>query len=176
MNYIDEEKELVISNEFDYSNKLAEVEAIVYLAQYFENTYQQFLALCAEDEKKNEPLKYEFQKYNYKNSYSRFEIYIREKSYNNITCKSLSSLIDTVKKGQLKNVSSLEIIMELNYRRGKQYELETHENTFKLIFKPYEIVFTRNSNHNESQMNQIESNINKIMEQFKTANSIFCTK
>jgi len=176
MNYIDNELENVINNEFDYSNIIPEAESILYLVKYFENTWNQFLNICEEDEKRNQPLKYEFQNYNYKKGYSRFEIYIREKSYNNITCKSFNSLMDIVKSGQLKNVKSLEIIMELNYRRGKQYELVEHENTFRVIFKPYEILFTRHSNHNESGMNMIENDINEIMKKCKTANSIFCTK
>ena len=66
--------------------------------------------------------------------------------------------------------------MDLDFRRGNGDDLIEHENSFKVIFKPYEITFARKSNHNELKMNQIEYNINNILKQFTVANSIFCTK
>lgn len=176
MNYVNNEQEIVINNEYDYSNIVAEVENIAYLVQYFENTYNQFLKICEEDEKRNEPLKYEFQNYNFKNYYSTFAVNIRMKTYNNVTCNSLESFVETVKKGQVNNISCLEIAMELNYQRGSNDNKKKHENSFKIIFKPYDIIFARKSNYNEENMNQIEKNINEMLKKFKVANSVFCTK
>lgn len=176
MNYVNNEQKTVINNEYDYSNIIAETENIVYIAQYFQNTYSQFLKICEEDEIRNKPLKYEFQNYNFKNYYSRFEINIRMKTYNNVTCNSLESLIDVIKKGQLNNVNSLEILLELDYYRGANSNKNLHENSFKIIFKPYDIIFARKSNYNEENMNQIENNVNGLLKKFKTVNTIFCTK
>ena len=57
---IDEEVETTINNESDYSNIIASVDNIAYIVQYCDNVYSQFQQLVAEDEQKNERLKYEF--------------------------------------------------------------------------------------------------------------------
>ena len=49
-------------------------------------------------------------------------------------------------------------------------------NLFHIIFKPYEITFTRKSSHNEFQMNQIEKDVKDIFSQIPALNTIFCTK
>lgn len=175
--YINEDTPNVINNEYDYSNIIATIEGITYLIQYCDNVYKQFLNLMEEDKQKNEPLKYEFQNYTYKKGYyDRLDIYIREKTYNNITCKDFESFKTAVNNGNLKNITSMEIKLDLYYKRGKNDNLTDYENSFTIVFKPYEIIFARKSNHNEVNMNQIENNINEIMKKFPTANSVFCTK
>lgn len=59
-------KEIIINNEYDYSNSVPTVEFITYIVQYCDQIYNHFLNLIEQDEKKNERLKYEFQNYNYK--------------------------------------------------------------------------------------------------------------
>ena len=175
--FINEEELTVINNEYDYSNCIPTIECITYLVQYCDNVYRQFTELVIADEKKNEPLKYEFRNYNYRKSYGeRFEIYVKEKSYNNITCKDFATFQKAVSDGNLKNVDSLEIKMNLDYKRGKNSSLVDYENSFVIIFKPYEITFARKSNHNEFNMGEIENNIKDILNKFPVVNSIFCTK
>jgi len=175
--YINEELITIINNEYDYSNILPTIECITYLVQYCENVYKYFMSLVEEDEKRNEQLKYEYKNYNYKKTYSqRIEIYIKEKSYNNITCKDFSSFQSAINDGNLKNVNGLDIKLELDYEKGTMNNFVNYENSFSIIFRPYEITFARKSNHNEIYMNQIENAINEILKQFPIANSIFCTK
>lgn len=175
--YINEDTPNIINNEYDYSNIIASIEGVTYLIQYCDNVYKQFLKLIEDDEKRNEPLKYEFQNYAYKKNFgNHFEIYIREKSFNNITCKDFESFKTAVNNGDLKSINSLEIKLDLDYKKGKNANLINHENSFTIIFKPYEIIFARKSNFNEVNMNQIENDINEIMKKFPTVNSIFCTK
>ncbi len=177
MDFYEEEKETVINNEFDYSNIIPTAEHIGTLVQYCENVYNQFLKLIEEDEQKNEKLKIEYKNYKYAKSYGeKFEVSIREKTYNNLDCKTYNSYIDAVNNGQLKEVHSLKINLDLDYKRGSGNNLNYHENSFTIIFKPYEIKFARKSNFNEENMNQIENTINKILQQFQKVNSIFCTK
>lgn len=175
--YINEDEPSVKNNEYDYSTIIATPEAITYLVQYCDSTYKKFVALIDEDEKRNEQFKQEFKNYNYKKNYGeRFEVYIREKNYNTITCKNLIAFQSAVNDGNLTNVSSLEIRMNLDFKRGKGNDLTDHENSFIIIFKPYEITFTRKSSHNEVKMNQIENGIKDILNKFQTVNTIFCTK
>ena len=175
--YINEDEPSVKNNEYDYSTIIATSEAITYLVQYCDSTYKKFVALIDEDEKRNEQFKQEFKNYNYKKNYGeRFEVYIRGKNYNTITCKDLAAFQSAVNDGNLTNVSSLEIKMDLDFKRGKGNDLTDYENSFTITFKPYEITFIRKSSHNEARMNQIENDIKDILNNFQTVNTIFCTK
>lgn len=171
------DSQAVINNEYDYSNVLPTVEAISYLIQYCDQIYKQLRKLVDEDEEKNKQFKQEYKDYMYKKSYSElFEIYIREKSYNNITCKDYATFVAAVKDGNLNQVAEIDIKLDLDFERGKGNNLEKHENSFAIIFKPYDIKFARKSNHNDPNMNQIENQINDILKKFPIVNTIFCTK
>lgn len=171
------ENKMIINNEFDYSNKIPTLETVSYLIKYMDSVYDTFIKLTEEDEKKNEPLKDEYRNYDYKKSYgTRFEIYIRLKTYNNISCKRYKEYQSAVDDGNMKNILGLEIKLNLDYKSGKARELEEHENSFSIIIKPYEFIFARKSSHNDSIMNQVENNINEILNKFTTINTIFCTK
>jgi len=174
---MNEEIETVINNEYDYSTIIPNGESIAYVIQYCENLYTQFMLLISNDEKKNETLKYEYKNYEYgKHFKSEFTVTIRQKNFSTIVCKNHSAYMDALKSGNVNNVDSLDIIMDLSYKRGETSNFKEHLNDFKIIFKPYDIKFIRKSNHNEDNMNQIEDSINVILKQFPAANSIFCSK
>jgi len=173
------EKEIEVSNEFDYSNIVAEIQTVSYLVQYCEALYNQLINMITEDEQRNEKLKSEFRNYQYKKSFNtKLEVSIKEKgqSFTGMTCKNYESFVEAVNNGHLKNVDSITITLDMSYKRGKDMAMREHENSFKFVFKPYDIKFIRKSNHNEENMNQIENNFNQILKQFKIQNSIFCTK
>ena len=135
------------------------------------------IRLMNEDEEKNKQFKPEYKQYTYKKNYgTRFEIYIREKTYNNISCKDLVEFESAVKDGNLKNINSMEIKMDLDFRRGNGNNLEDHENSFTVKFEPYKIIFARKSNYIDQEINQVESAIKQILDKFPKVNSIFCTK
>ena len=171
------EEETIINNEYDYSNIIPKFENITYIIQYCAHIYSYFLKLLEEDENKNEKLKYEFKNYNYKKNYGEgFEVKIRQKNYNTISCKNYDSFVEALNNGQLLNIESLEINLNLNYRRGNIDSLKNHENSFKISFRPYDIKFIRKANHNEQNMNQIEENIKQILNKFPVENTIFFSK
>ena len=170
-------KEVVINNEYDYSNIIPEVQIISYLVQYCNNLYDYLMNLINLEEERNEKLKYEFKNYEYKKSYqTKFEVSVRGKSISSVTYKNYDSFLSAVNSGQVNNVESLTIILDMSYKRGTNVLMEEHQNLFKMTFKPYSITFTRSSNFNEDTMNQIETNINDIFKNFRVQNSIFCTK
>ena len=79
MNQTEFDKEVQVSNEFDYSNAVADVYFISYLVQYCEVLYNQLLKLISTDEEKNAKLKPEFKNYEYKKTYNtKFEVLIKE--------------------------------------------------------------------------------------------------
>lgn len=169
--------EVAINNENDYSNIVPTAENIAYLIQYCEQVYNQLLKLIEEDEAKNEKLKYELQNYSFKKTFGeRFEVIVIGKNYNTVNCKNYSSYLELYKSGQLNNLNSIEIYLELDYKTGTNDSLVSHENSFVIKFKPYEITFIRKSNFKDSNMEHIENTINEILKKFPVANTIFCTK
>ena len=76
----------------------------------------------------------------------------------------------------MKNVSGVDIKLNMDFERGREGNFESHENNFVIIFKPYEITFSRKSNYNDVNINQIENQINEILKKFPVANCIFCNK
>ena len=177
MNYFEEETETVINNEYDYSNIIPTIENITYIVKYCDKIYNQFVKLVEGDENKNEKLRYDLQNYKYKKSYSEeFEVKIRNNLYNSITCKGYDSFVEAMNNKRIVNVESLEIKLNLSYKRGKIDTLSEHENSFSIVFRPYKVIFSRKSNHNEADMNQIENNINEILKIFPAVNTIFCSK
>lgn len=171
------EIETAISNEYDYSNVIPTAQNIGNLVQYCDAIYNQLLNLIEEDEKKNIQLKEEYRNYTWKKSYNmNFEVSIKQKNYNNISCKNHSSYQDALNSGQVNHLTSLVIDTNLSFKRGEGMKLQEHQNSFKIVFKPYEISFLRKSNYNDPHMNQIEENIKSILNKFETVNTIFCSK
>ena len=172
-----EDIETVINKEYDYSNAIIDENCITYIANYCESVYNQFNLLIKEDEKRNEKVKYEYQNYNYKDTYQKkYEIRIREGNYNTTYCKSYNSLFEYIQTKKLNAIESIEIELDLSYKRGKNQSYKEHNNLFKMTFKPYNIKFTRKSNHNEQIMNQVEANLNQLLSSIPTVNTIFCSK
>lgn len=167
----------VINNEYDYSNVLPTIEAILCLVQYCDEMNKQLTKLVEQDEEKNKQFKSEYKEFMYKRSYGQiFEVSIREKSFQYIICKDYDSFKSAALGGSLNGISSMNVKLCMNFHRGKGNTFEEHENLFLITFKPYEIKFTRKSNYNDSSMNQVEQQIKAILKQFPVANCIFCNK
>lgn len=174
---INENIEIFINKEYDYSNAIIDEKCIEYIASYCASVYNQFNLLIEEDEQRNEKLKYDCRNYNYKKTYQKkYEIRINEKGYNTTYCKSYSFFLEYIQKQKLQNIEGLEIELNLSYKKGANQSYKNHENLFKIIFKPYNIKLIRKSNYNEQIMNQIEINLNEILSSFKTVNTVFCSK
>lgn len=172
-----ENKEVAINHEFDYSNVLAIEPAISYLIEYCDNVHKNLVNAITQDEQKNEKLKSEYRYYDYKKSYfTGLTVTIKTTNYGRIECKDFDKFKSAVQAGNINNVEYLTIELNMSYKRGKEYETVEHENIFKISFHPYNIKFTRKSNHEDTEMDKIENNINAILNKFPIANSIFCSK
>jgi hypothetical protein len=167
----------IVNNEYDYSNSVPTIKAVASLVRYCDQMNKWLTQLVNEDEEKNKQYKPEYKEYMYKKTFSQdFNVYIREKTINNITCKDYESFVSAVKDGNLNRVNGLDIRLNLDFKRGKENNYEEHENSFTIIFNPYEITFARTSNYDDPSMNEIEDYINTILKGFPVSNSIFCTK
>lgn len=173
-NYIDENTPFGIHNQHYYSTIVPTEECIIYLVQYCDDEYNKFNALTDEVEKNKE--QHGEYSYSFKKGSMTFEVTLRGKSYNNVTCDSFLEFEQAIEGKGLKEISSLEIKMDLNFKRDREDASAEHQNSFVITFRPYEISFIRKSNHNETMMNQIEINIDEVLKRFPSINSIFATK
>ena len=115
--------------------------------------------------------------YQYGKKYSRgLEISIYDKNYKSFICKNLQEYLNAIQNNQVSNIRKLNITLEINFKRGQQPNIEEHENEFEIEFQPYEITFTRKSNFDDRNMQQIETDINEILKKFPAIDTIFCTK
>ena len=166
-----------IKTSFGYSNIIPSSQYISVLVQYCEKINNQYTQIIQDDEAKNEKLKYEFQSYQYGKKYSRgLEISIYDKKYKSFICKNLQEFLNAIQNNQVSNIRKLNITLEINFKRGQQPNIEEHENEFEIEFQPYEITFTRKSNFDDRNMQQIETDINELLKKFPAIDTIFCTK
>lgn len=173
-NYMDENTPFGIQNQHYYSTIVPTGECIQYLVQYCCDEYNKFIALTEEVEKNKE--QHGEYNYSFKKGSTLFEITLRGKMYNSTICHNLQEFEEVIEEKGLKEMSSLEIKMNLNFKRDREDTGSEHENAFTITFKPYEISFTRKSNYNETMMNQIETNIDEVLKRFPSINSIFSAK
>lgn len=167
----------VVYKEYDYSNAIPTVNDVFRLIKLCDYLNHQLALLVKEDEEKNAPFKLEFKNYMYKKSYSqKYEILIRGDSFQSIYCRDIDTFISAHKNGSLKRVNELVITLNLDFYRGKGGQEVEHDNSFLITFKPNNIKFVRQSNHEDSTMDQVEKQLDTIMSEMAVANSIFCDK
>lgn len=169
-------QEQLINNEFDYSNAIINKESLLYIAKNIDSIFQKMKSIYEEDRIKNEQLKTEYKNHDFKDRHSKLQYSLKLKDIYCSEIESYEALEIAVKDGKFDNIEYFNIILELDYSRGKGDNLTKLENTFKLVFKPYEITFTRKSNYNDLLMQQVEESINNSLKQLNTLNTVFCTK
>lgn len=173
--------EKLINPRYDYSNIIPNKEYVKVLAQYCFAVYNHLLKMFEEDKKKNERLKSEYKNFEYMKHYSTgIEIIVRERvkegqltgsSFDFIDYKSFVDYID--RKTRL---DSLKIKLDLSFKRGGEFENKEYINVFTISFEPYNIIFSRESNHEDESMDQIEQYIKSVLDRFNTEDTIFYSK
>ncbi len=167
----------VINNTYDYSNVLARINDISFLAEYLSKVFSEFNKLVEEDEEANKRYRQEYRRYMYKKNYGTgFEVYFAGEECKSTICNDIESFKSLISNGGVRNIRHLQIKLNLNYGRGSGFNISNHENSFIIEFRPYDIKFLRKSNYKDSNMDYIESSIINILNQFKAENTIFCSK
>lgn len=166
-NFKTEEKDNTINHIFDYSNAVPTKDSISHLVKYCDSVYEHYLWLLKEDDKKAN------KHYSYQKKYVLFlDVRIKDKKFNTIICNSYASLKKAILDDNLDNVDSMEIRLNLDYKKNDII----YNNLFTILIKPFNLKFIRKSSSNQLEMNVIENNINEILKRFQIINSIFCTK
>lgn len=173
--------EKIINPRYDYSNIIPNKEYVKVLTQYCFAVYNQLLKMFDEDQKKNERLKSEYKNFEYLKHYSTgIEISVKERakegqyigsSYDFNDYKSFIDYID-----RKPTLTSLKIELNLSFKRGGEYKTTEYTNVFIISFEPYNIIFSRKSNHEDKNMDQIEQYIKSVLDKFSTVDTIFYSK
>lgn len=173
--------EKIINPRYDYSNIIPNKEYVKVLTQYCFAVYNQLLKMFDEDQKKNERLKSEYKNFEYLKHYSTgIEISVKERakegqyigsSYDFNDYKSFIDYID-----RKPTLTSLKIELNLSFKRGGEYNNTEYTNVFIISFEPYNIIFSRKSNHEDKNMDQIEQYIKSVLDKFSTVDTIFYSK
>ena len=116
-NYIDENAPFGIQNQHYYSTIVPTEECIIYLVQYCDDEYNKFIALTEEVEKSKE--QHGEYNYSFKKGNTTFEVVLRGKTYANIVCESFLEFEQAIEEKGLKDISSLEIKMDLHFKRNR---------------------------------------------------------
>ena len=159
-----------IKNEHEYTDKIVNSYSIGVLSNYCESIYKAFLDLCKHDEKMNKELSYEKRSYHYKKKNVSFEIYAVDKELNHYSFETYNAYINSINIGNLDDVNSLSLKLNLSYSKGRNGGLEDYINEYEIMFKPYSIIVERTSNHKDESMDQVEESINNIIEKLPSEN------
>jgi hypothetical protein len=175
--FIDESIEKTINNKYDYSNAIVGNEQFMYIVNYFENIMKNFSDILDKEEEKNSTLKYDYKHYDYKRTFSTgFKINLRNDKVGYKDYSDINVFKEDFNNKLLTNLENVSLVLDLTFQRGIGTNLPYYTNKFKVEFRPYEIVFSRESDHNVMIMNQIENNIKSMLDQLPVVNTIFCSK
>ncbi|MBR4178882.1 MAG: DUF4272 domain-containing protein [Bacilli bacterium] len=158
------DREENIRNEHEFTNKVVNSYSIGVLSNYCESIYKAFLDLSNHDEKINKDKSYDKRDYHYKKDDVSFEIYAIDKSLNHYSFETYNAYINSINAGNLDDVNSLSLKLNLSYSKGKNGNLDNYINEYEIIFKQYSIKTVRVSNHVDESMDQVEEAINNIIE------------
>ena len=145
------------------------------LCKYLDMKNRELKLLTDADEKKNEDLKYDFREYEHKSHYSAgLKIYLYSKTQHNLpNVQSFAELEKLHAAGLLKQLTHMSIELDYSFSTGKSNELVDHRNEFKIDFRPYEILFSRSSDHDDAEANEIEEVIKRKLGDFVSYETIF---
>ena len=146
-----------------------------WMCKYLDAKYRELEALVAQDEVKNQDLKYEYREYSHKKAYSAgYTIYLYSKTQRSVpAAHSYAELEQMKNSGLLKQLRRMTIEVNYDYGVGKDNQINDYHNEFKLSFEPYEIVFTRVSDYDNETINEIEETVKRKMNEFLYYETIF---
>lgn len=175
--FVDESIQTTIVNKHDYSNAIVGEEQFKYIINYLEGIMSNFDDMMSKEEEKNKTVKTEYQHYDFKKCYlTGFRVSLRNDKVGYKNYENIQTFKEDFNNKLLTNLEYIKIELNLSFKRGIGYDLVEYKNSFSINFKPYDIVFTRESDHNVMIMNKVEENIFNMLNQLPVANTIFCSK
>lgn len=163
-----------INHEHLYPNLLPVREYVENLVSFCERAYRTLEKKVSEDEQRNASIEYSQQEFIYKKSFGAgFKVHLYTNANASLDYETADSLLAAAREGRLNDVSRLSIRLDLDYMRGKNSAFEEHNNEFEIAFIPFNTKFTRSSNYVDPDMDSLEDEIVRILEDFPFMKTIF---
>ncbi len=164
-----------INHVYSYNNAVPMLDYVLDLCKYLDMKNNELKTMIDADEKKNEDLKYDYRVYEHKKHYSAgFKVYLYSKVQRNLpSVQSYAELEKMHAAGLLKQLSHMSIELDYSFGVGKYNEIVNHRNEFKIEFRPYDISFTRASDYDDAEANEIEDTIKRKLSDFVSYETIF---
>ncbi|MBO4813215.1 hypothetical protein J5491_03670 [Candidatus Saccharibacteria bacterium] len=163
-----------VNHEHNYPDILVVREYVENLVSFLDKAYRVFLKKVEDDTSKNNALEPNQRNYSYKERYgSFFKVYIYTSAGGSSSYDSDSAFRSAVTDGRLNGVKDLSVSLEFCFGRGLEGAIEDHRDAFKISFQPYDIKFTRDSNFSDPEMDALEEQIVKLLEDFPSTKTIF---
>ena len=172
---MNESKPAAIQDLKEFGNLLAVREYVADLTKYCFSLYDSFKKTCADDEARNEPIKYELRNYNFKSGYSNqcTVVTYTEGYHNNADYKDYTTFASAVTNNLLQGLAELRITMNLSYRAGTSNSLTDHNHEYIIKFRPEGCSFEYKANYDDPAMNDIRDKLVEKLNQFPTTTTIF---
>ena len=168
-----------INHEYFFPNILAVREYVENLVAFCDGARRTLQKNIDEDERKNESVELSQRKYDYKKLYdgaTNLRIFVYDNSGSSSNYDGESAFRAAASSGRLNDIAHLDIDLTLSFGRGIGNEIDAHKNVFSISFKPYDIKLVRDSNFSDPEMDALEEQLIKMMEDFPTAKTIFTAK
>lgn len=157
-----------------YYDLLAVSEYVNDLIKYCEQCYKDYRNKVTEDEAKNEQLRYDYQEFSHKESYSSaFNVQVYDAVHSFIDFSSLEEYQAAVIKHTFTAPKHVKITLDTSFRSGKSGSLIDHKRVFEIWFEQNRSYFAYESNEEDESFNSIRQTIEKKLDQFPAVRTIF---
>lgn len=172
--YMDTSNTTLIKDKKMYYDLLAVSEYINDLINYCEQCYKEYRNKVAEDEAKNEQLRYDYQEFSYKESYSAaFGIQVYDAVNSFIDFSSLEEYQAAVTKRIFTAPKHIKVSLNISFRSGKSGNFTEHKRVFEIWFEQNRSYFAYESNEDDESFNSIRQAIEEKLDQFPAVRTIF---
>ena len=166
----------LIKEKKNYRDLLAVSEYVDDLMKYCEQQYAALTTKIANDAAKNEQLRYDYQEYEWKESYNtRYRITVYDAVHSFVYFDTFAAYKDALAKKTITAPSYVEIELNVSYRDGRATNLADHKREFIIRFEQNKSYFAYESNEEDENFNAIRDAILNKLDQFPAVRTIFST-
>lgn len=164
----------LIKDKKSYRDLLAVSEYVDDLIKYCEQQYTILATKIANDAAKNEQLRYDYQEFDWKESYdTKFRITAYDAVHSFVYFDSFAAYRDAAAKHTLSALNYIEIELNLSYCNGRAASLIDHKRDFVIRFEQNDSYFAYESNEEDENFNSIRDAILNKLDQFPAVRTIF---
>ena len=163
-----------IREEKEFNGLLAVREFVDDLVKNCFSLYDSFMKTVAEDEARNEQLKYDLREYQFHHSYSdECSVHIYAAGRGSSDYKDYNIFASALNGGQLQGIDDFSLRLNLSFSRGKEGALENHNHEFVIKMKSGVGSISYEANFDDPAMSNIYSKLVAKLDDFPSTMTIF---